>query len=170
SRLSRITKATPGSATRHSSRRWPVRSTPVLPLHAAFLLVAPIVPLFAQQTGTVSGTVAVTESGAPLAGASVVVVGTARSVLTNDKGLYHLSVPVGVHSVRARLIGYEAAEQRVVVPPGRRSPSISSSPPRRSPSTKSSWSAPARRAPPSRRPSRWTSSPPRRCRRPAIPR
>src|SRR5204863_190412 len=58
------------------------------------------------------------ESGAPLGGVSVVVVGTARSVLTNEKGLYHLSVPAGGHNVRARLIGYEPAEQRVVVPAG----------------------------------------------------
>src|SRR5438128_2101105 len=100
------------------SRRWPVRSTPVLPLRIAFLFVVPFVPLVAQQTGTVSGTVVATESGAPLVGASVVVVGTARSVLTNEKGLYHLSVPAGAHSVRARLIGYEAAEERVVVPAG----------------------------------------------------
>src|SRR5439155_1678394 len=34
------------------------------------------------------------------------------------KGLYHLSVPAGTQSVRARLIGYDAAEQRVVVPAG----------------------------------------------------
>ncbi len=95
-----------------------MRSSPVRPLLVAFLLVAPVVPSFAQQTGTVSGTVVVTESGAPLAGASVVIVGAARSVLTNEKGQYHLSVPVGAHTVRARLIGYEAAEQRVVVPAG----------------------------------------------------
>src|SRR5438552_6796262 len=101
-----------------SARRWPVRSTPVLPLSAAFLFVVPFVPLVAQQTGTVSGTVVATESGAPLAGASVVIVGTARSVLTNEKGLYHLSVPAGTHSVRARLIGYDAAEQRVTVAAG----------------------------------------------------
>ncbi len=94
-----------------------MRSTPAA-LNAAFLLVVPFVPLVAQQTGTVSGTVVATESGAPLAGASVVIVGTARSVLTNEKGLYHLSVPAGAHSVRARLIGYDAAEQRVVVPAG----------------------------------------------------
>jgi len=73
--------------------------------------------LVAQQTGTVSGIVT-TEAGAPLAGASVVIAGTVRSVLTNEKGLYHLSVPAGAHSVRARLIGYEAAEQQVVVPAG----------------------------------------------------
>ncbi len=118
-----------------------MRSTPAA-LNVAFLFVVPFVPLVAQQTGTVSGTVVATESGAPLAGASVVIVGTARSVLTNEKGLYHLSVPAGAHNVRARLIGYE--------------PAISSSPPRRSPSTKWSWSAPARRAPPPRRRSRWT--------------
>src|SRR5213080_1381201 len=75
-------------------------------------------PLAAQQTGTVSGTVVATESGAPLVGASVVIVGTARSVLTNEKGQYHLSAPPGAHRVRARLIGYDAAEQRVTLTAG----------------------------------------------------
>src|SRR6058998_2522003 len=69
-------------------------------------------------TTTLAPTSGATESGAPLVGASVVVVGTARSVLTNEKGQYRLSVPAGAHSVRARLIGYEAAEERVVVPAG----------------------------------------------------
>src|SRR2546428_10174715 len=101
-----------------SSRRWPVRLTPVLPLRIAFLFVVPFVPLVAQQTGTVSGTVAATESGAPLVGASVAVVRTARSVLTNEKGQYHLNVPAGAHSVRPRPLGYEAAEERVGVPAG----------------------------------------------------
>jgi len=94
-----------------------VRSTPAA-LNAAFLFAVCFVPLVAQQAGTVSGTVVATESGAPLAGASVVIVGTARSVPTNEKGQYHLSVPAGTHSVRARLIGYDVAEQRVVVPAG----------------------------------------------------
>ena len=62
-----------------------MRLTPVLPLRIAFLFVVPFVPLVAQQTGTVSGTVAATESGAPLVGASVVVVGTARSVLRSEE-------------------------------------------------------------------------------------
>jgi iron complex outermembrane recepter protein len=72
----------------------------------------------AQQTGTVSGTVVAAESGAPLAGASVVMVGTARAVLTNEKGEYRLSVPAGAHSVRARHFGYEAGEQRITVAAG----------------------------------------------------
>src|SRR2546427_6920640 len=84
-----------------------MRRTHALPMYAA-LLIAP--PLAAQQTGTVSGTVVAVESGAPLPGASVVIVGTVRSVLTNEKGQYHLSVPPGAHGVRARLIGYRSEE------------------------------------------------------------
>src|SRR5438445_4625064 len=92
-----------------------MRRAHALPMYAA-LLIAP--SLAAQQTGTVSGTVVAVESGAPLPGASVVIVGTVRSVLTNEKGQYHLSVPPGAHGVRARLIGYDAAEQRVTVVAG----------------------------------------------------
>src|SRR5438128_11096352 len=75
------------------SRRWPVRSTPVLPLRIAFLFVVPFVPLVAQQTGTVSGPVVAAASGAPLVGASVGIAGPARSVLTHDTGLDRLRVP-----------------------------------------------------------------------------
>src|SRR2546428_4738331 len=74
--------------------------------------------LTAQQTGTVSGTARAGRDGAPLAGANVVIVGTARSVLTNALGQYHLSVPAGPATIRARLIGYESAEQRVSVKAG----------------------------------------------------
>src|SRR5213082_4086890 len=90
------------------------------PLYAALVFISPlfISALAAQQTGIVSGTVLAAESGAPLAGASVVIVGTARSVFTSDKGEYRLSVAAGTHAVRARLIGYEPAEQRVTVTAG----------------------------------------------------
>src|SRR2546430_16945341 len=97
-----------------------MRRAHTLPLYAALVFISPlfISPLAAQQTGIVSGTVVAAESGAPLAGASVVIVGTARSVFTSDKGEYRLSVAAGPHAVRARLIGYEPAEQRVSVTPG----------------------------------------------------
>ncbi len=72
----------------------------------------------AQQNGTVSGTVVAAQGAVPLAGASVVIAGTARGVLTNAQGRYFLSVPPGTHTVRARLIGYDAAEQRVTVAAG----------------------------------------------------
>src|SRR6266516_518578 len=74
--------------------------------------------LAAQQTGTVSGTVLATKDGAPLSGASVVVVGTARAALANAQGRYHLSVPAGTATVKARLIGYESADQQVTVKAG----------------------------------------------------
>ncbi|PYP12126.1 MAG: hypothetical protein DMD56_04975 [Gemmatimonadetes bacterium] len=92
-----------------------MRRAHALPLYAALLVIS---PLAAQQTGTVSGTVVAAESGAPLSGVSVVIVGTARTVLTNEKGEYRLSVPAGAHAVRARLIGYEPGEQRVSVTAG----------------------------------------------------
>src|SRR2546427_6100725 len=90
----------------------PMTSRPVFLACLAALLAASA--LTAQQTGTVSGTVRAARDGAPLAGASVVIVGTARSVFTNALGQYHLSVPAGTGTIRARLIGYEAAEPRVM--------------------------------------------------------
>src|SRR2546426_10769966 len=92
-----------------------MRRAHALPMYVA-LLIAP--SLAAQQTGTVSGTVVAVESGAPLPGASVVIVGTVQRVRTNERGQYHLTAPPGAHGVRARLIGYDAAEQRVTVAAG----------------------------------------------------
>src|SRR6059058_1358739 len=97
-----------------------MRRAHALPLYAALVFISTlfIAPLAAQQTGIVSGTVVAAESETPLAGASVVIVGTARTVFTNAKGEYRLSVAAGTHAVRARLIGYEPAEQHVTVTAG----------------------------------------------------
>jgi iron complex outermembrane recepter protein len=70
-----------------------------------------------QQTGTVTGTVTA-EAGAPLANAGVVLVGTARTAVTNARGEYRLTAPAGTHLLRARVIGYAGAEQRVTVGAG----------------------------------------------------
>jgi iron complex outermembrane receptor protein len=74
--------------------------------------------LSAQQPGTVSGTVTAAQTGTPLANAAVVLVGTARTATTNVRGEYRLSVPPGAHILRARVIGYASAEQRVTVAAG----------------------------------------------------
>ena len=67
-------------------------------------------PLAAQQQiGTVTGTVTA-EAGTPLANAAVVLVGTARTAVTNARGEYHLSVPAGAHILRARVIGHAAGQ------------------------------------------------------------
>jgi len=83
-----------------------------------FMFAASPSALAAQQTGTVSGTVLAAKDGAPLASASVVIVGTARTALTNAQGQYHVAIPAGAVTVRARLIGYESAERRVTVQAG----------------------------------------------------
>ncbi|HYT84638.1 MAG TPA: TonB-dependent receptor, partial [Gemmatimonadales bacterium] len=74
--------------------------------------------LSAQQPGTVSGAVTAAQTGTPLANAAVVLVGTARTASTNARGEYRLSVPAGAHILRARVIGYASAEQRVTVAAG----------------------------------------------------
>jgi iron complex outermembrane receptor protein len=83
----------------------------------AFGLVAllPAAPLAAQQqTGTVTGTVTA-EAGTPLANATVVLVGAARTAATNARGEYRLTAPPGTHTLRARVIGHAAVERRVTV-------------------------------------------------------
>lgn len=75
-------------------------------------------PLAAQQPGTITGTVVAAETATPLAGVNVVIIGTARGALTNAQGQYRLSAPAGVRALRARVIGYKAAEREIRVAAG----------------------------------------------------
>ena len=83
---------------------------------AGVCLVATLLPvpsLYAQETGRIAGTV-VAETGQPLAGVNVVVVGTNIGTLSSEDGRYVIpGVPVGTHQVQASLIGY--ASQTVTV-------------------------------------------------------
>ncbi len=72
----------------------------------------------AQQTGTIRGTVVSAETSAPLVGASVVVLGTVRSSVTNSSGVYQIAVSPGRYTLRVRFIGYESADQAVIVRAG----------------------------------------------------
>ena len=71
--------------------------------------------LAAQGTaGKVEGTVR-DQSGAPINGAQVFIVGTAFAALSNERGYYFLNnVPAGVYTVRAQYIGFAPAEVRNV--------------------------------------------------------
>ncbi|MDO8666052.1 MAG: carboxypeptidase-like regulatory domain-containing protein, partial [Gemmatimonadales bacterium] len=71
--------------------------------------------LAAQGTsGKIEGTVR-DQSGAPVNGAQVLVVGSAFSATTNEQGYYFMNnVPAGVMAVRAQYIGYAPAEVRNV--------------------------------------------------------
>src|SRR5438046_8774888 len=63
-----------------------------------------------QTTGKIEGSVT-DQHGGPVASAQVTIVGTSFGALTNDKGYYFINnVPVGTYTVRARFIGYTAAE------------------------------------------------------------
>jgi iron complex outermembrane recepter protein len=71
-----------------------------------------VTPL-AAQTGTLRGTVS-DSSGTPLPNASVTVEGTELRTTTGNQGDYEIrGVPAGPHTVRVRLIGYQAASARV---------------------------------------------------------
>jgi hypothetical protein len=71
--------------------------------------------LAAQGTsGKIEGTVR-DQAGAPIAGAQVLIVGSAFSSTSNEQGYYFINnVPVGVMTVRAQYIGYAPAEVRSV--------------------------------------------------------
>jgi len=75
--------------------------------------------VIAGTTGKITGRAVDRETGEPVLGAAVTVVGTTLGALTDSEGRYViLSVPVGSYVVRAQLVGYapmEVANVRVSV-------------------------------------------------------
>ena len=64
---------------------------------------------FAQGSGQIRGQVTDAETGEPLPGVNVTVVGTQRGAVTNAEGQYAIiNVPVGTQSIRASFVGYGA--------------------------------------------------------------
>lgn len=85
----------------------------------ALALGASALPLSAQATGTVRGSVRDGVTGRPLQGAQVMIVGTSQGALSNDQGQFLLlNVPVGTQSVRVLYIGYRTDEQTLEVAAG----------------------------------------------------
>jgi TonB-linked SusC/RagA family outer membrane protein len=84
----------------------------------ALLLGLGAVPLAAQGTGRISGTVT-GAGGEPIADATVVVVGTTLAARTGPDGRYILTgVPAGAQQVRASRLGLASSGQTVNVTPG----------------------------------------------------
>jgi TonB-linked SusC/RagA family outer membrane protein len=72
----------------------------------------------AQDRGTIQGSVS-DETGRPLVGAQVQVVGESVGSLTNSEGRFQIvNVPAGQRTVRAQLIGYGTQQQTVDVTAG----------------------------------------------------
>jgi TonB-dependent starch-binding outer membrane protein SusC len=87
----------------------------VLPI--AMLLCA--AQLTAQTTVRVDGTVRDSAAGTPLAGATVLVVGTKAAATVGADGRYTLRVAPGTYFVRAQRIGYAAQQRSVEIVTGR---------------------------------------------------
>ena len=72
-------------------------------------------PVQAQQ-GSVTGQVTDKSNQQPVAGASVLLVGTSLQGRTNAEGRYSIAkVPAGQYQVQVRLIGYATATQPITV-------------------------------------------------------
>jgi outer membrane receptor protein involved in Fe transport len=71
--------------------------------------------LFSQTTGKISGVVTDRESGTPLPGANVVIVGTQLGAAADVNGeFYILNVPPGSYTVEARMMGFNTTQMEGV--------------------------------------------------------
>ena len=87
----------------------------------ATLLVLAFLPgaLAAQANGTISGRVVDQATQQPVPGARVLLVGTVRSVQTDQDGRYVITgVPAGTYQVSVRRVGFGSLTQRVTVTDG----------------------------------------------------
>jgi TonB-linked SusC/RagA family outer membrane protein len=85
---------------------------------AALAILVLAAPVAAQQTGAIGGVIR-TETGEPVAGAQVSVVGIALGTITRDDGRFMLQgVPTGAQTVRVERIGYATSTQSVQVRAG----------------------------------------------------
>jgi iron complex outermembrane recepter protein len=91
-----------------------VHERPVRLLACVLTLLLAAAPL-AAQSGSLQGTVS-DSSGTPLPNAAVTVEGTGLRTSTGSSGQYQLrGVPAGTHTVRARLIGFQAGSAEVTI-------------------------------------------------------
>jgi TonB-dependent starch-binding outer membrane protein SusC len=83
------------------------------------MLLAGAVPVWAQATGTVGGTVKGAVTDRPLYGVRVQVIGTTLAGTTGQDGRYTIrGVPEGAHTVRATAIGFSRVDAPVTVTAG----------------------------------------------------
>lgn len=93
-----------------------LRPTPLLLALVSLLLP---LPLLAQASGTLSGSVRAAGSGEPLPDVAVTVLPAGRTALTDARGRFLVpGIPAGPVEVRASLLGYEPVREEAVVPAG----------------------------------------------------
>ena len=75
-----------------------------------------------SQTGSIAGTVKDGDTGGPITAATVTVVGTRFSAQTDAEGRFTIGgVPAGSYRLRARMLGYTAADTSAAVEDGQQS-------------------------------------------------
>ena len=63
-------------------------------------------PASSGDPGRITGAVTSAESGEPIQGATITVLGTRLGAITNPQGHYTVSIAPGVYKVRVNMIGY----------------------------------------------------------------
>ena len=112
---------TPPSTPQNGGRPMHSRATVhgLLSLLAFVALTAFGMPLDAQETGRITGTVVSAANMRPLDGAQVSIEGTGMGALANAQGRYLvLNVPAGTYTVRVTMIGFATTQQEVTVTAG----------------------------------------------------
>lgn len=79
------------------------------------LLFFGVTSTIAQIEGTIRGKVTASESGDPLPGANVSIVGTLRGASTDINGDFQIRITSGVYTLRASFIGYNSTQKEVTV-------------------------------------------------------
>jgi outer membrane cobalamin receptor len=78
-----------------------------------------LIPGLLLANGTITGKVTDKQSGEPLAGANILVVGTSLGDASDAEGNYTIhNVPDGTHKVKASFIGFDLEEQEVMISSG----------------------------------------------------
>jgi outer membrane receptor protein involved in Fe transport len=82
-------------------------------------LFAASIPLLAQQTGSIQGSVVNASTREPLSGALVQIVGTGTGQIANDEGRFLLvGIPTGTQQVRVTYVGYRSDTREIEVTQG----------------------------------------------------
>ncbi|RPI06636.1 MAG: TonB-dependent receptor [Ignavibacteriae bacterium] len=80
------------------------------------LILLTISTLFAQNAGKISGIITDAQTGEPLIGANILVLGTSLGASTDINGnFFILNIPAGKYDVQASMVGYEKVIQRGVI-------------------------------------------------------
>jgi hypothetical protein len=85
-------------------------------LYLALLLTLALSTVLAQTAGKVSGKITDQETGEPLVGCNVVIVGTLMGSSTDPDGSFFIiNVPPGKFEIEASLLGYQKVKQQDVI-------------------------------------------------------